>query len=326
MTTNMPAFLPAPPVVPRRRARLTPTCRPPRLRAACAARASGDVPSLAHSLDAALAHLRPSAGAPPTVHLVGTGPGDPGLLTLRAVSLMSRADVVLYDRLVSPAILSYVNAGATMVYVGKEAGFHTRTQEEIHVLLRAFAAEGKTVVRLKGGDPFVFGRGGEEVDFLERRGVEVHAVPGITAAAGIAAALGVPLTKRGVASSVRFVTGHAQEGGAEVKVGAVDADTTLVVYMGLGRLAEVVSGLEEGGLSMRTPSVAVERGTTPEERVVVAEVGELETRVREAGLQSPTLIIVGEVVRLGRCWRECEEAAAGEGRGEVVAQRAAREA
>ncbi len=155
------------------------------------------------------------SGKPGAVYLVGTGPGDPGLLTLRAVQLMQTADVVMYDRLVSEDILELVHPGALMVYVGKQRGFHTRTQEEIQELLGFFAGEGATVVRLKGGDPFVFGRGGEEVQHLGALGVSVHVVPGITAAAGIAAELGIPLTHRGLATSVRFLTGHSREGGED---------------------------------------------------------------------------------------------------------------
>lgn len=261
------------------------------------------------SLDAALAHLRAhesassSTGAPGVVHLVGTGPGDPGLLTLRAVSLMARADVVLYDRLVSDEILSFVRPEATMVYVGKEAGFHTRSQADIHVLLRTFAQPGKVVIRLKGGDPFVFGRGGEETDFLEREGIRVQAVPGITAAAGIAAGLGIPLTHRGIATSVRFLTGHVRDG-ATLTVGLVDRETTLVVYMGLAQLPVLVEEFLQAGLTAKTPAVAVERGTTLQQRVVVAPLETLQRAVEKAQLKSPTLIIVGEVVRLGRCWKD----------------------
>lgn len=282
------------------------------------------------SLDAALAHLRayesptsPTA-VPGEVHLVGTGPGDPGLLTLRAVSLMARADVVLYDRLVSDDILSFVRPEATMIYVGKEAGFHTRSQADIHVLLRTFAQPGKVVIRLKGGDPFVFGRGGEETDFLEREGIRVHAIPGITAAAGIAAGLGIPLTHRGIATSVRFLTGHVRDG-ATLTVGHVDNETTLVVYMGLAQLPVLVQDFLQAGLMANTPAVAVERGTTPQQRVVVAPLEALQREVEKAQLKSPTLIVVGEVVRLGRCWKDAfeeqggvEETSVGEGR-DVVA-------
>ncbi|CAD7704304.1 unnamed protein product [Ostreobium quekettii] len=195
------------------------------------------------------------------VYLVGTGPGDPGLLTMRAVELMRLADVVLYDRLVSNDILQLVNPGARMVYVGKQRGFHTRTQDQIQELLEQFADSGSTVLRLKGGDPYVFGRGGEEVDFLREKGITVHCVPGITAASGIAAELGIPLTHRGVATSVRFLTGHSREGGQEeldeTIAKSVDPKATLVVYMGLQTMPCLAAKLVEGGLDARTPSVAV---------------------------------------------------------------------
>lgn len=221
------------------------------------------------------------------------------------MNLLQKADVVLYDRLVSPEILSYVNPQATMIYVGKQSGFHTRSQADIHVLLRHFAAPGKTVIRLKGGDPFIFGRGGEEQQFLQQVGVQVNTVPGVTAAAGIAAALGIPLTMRGVASSIRFITGHAKEGGV-MDVGTVEHGTTLVVYMGLGTLDQLVEQLEHGGLGRHVPCVAVENGTTENQRVVVARLGQLSAKVSERGLKSPTLIIVGEVVRMARVWQEEE--------------------
>ncbi|GAB4823590.1 hypothetical protein N2152v2_010636 [Parachlorella kessleri] len=251
------------------------------------------------------------ATRPGAVHLVGTGPGDPGLLTLRALHLMQTADVVLYDRLVSEDILSMVHAGAIMVYVGKQRGFHTRTQDEIHDLLLHFTREGATVIRLKGGDPYVFGRGGEEAQFLEAQGVRVHVVPGITAASGISAELGVPLTHRGLATSVRFLTGHAREGGEldldnSVATG-VDPFTTLVIYMGLSTLPSLTRQLSAAGLSLDTPAVAVERGTTAQQRSVYAELGALQEQVMKAALESPTLIIIGPVVGLAQGWRQYQE-------------------
>ncbi|KAK9850443.1 hypothetical protein WJX84_011166 [Apatococcus fuscideae] len=161
-----------------------------------------------HLLQLLRARQSSPAECPGEVYLVGTGPGDPGLLTLKAVQLLQTADVVLYDRLVSTDILKLIHNGARMVYVGKESSFHTRTQDEIHELLCQFAQEHVTVVRLKGGDPYVFGRGGEELQYLEERGVQVHCIPGITAASGISAELGIPLTHRGMATSVRFLTGE----------------------------------------------------------------------------------------------------------------------
>ncbi|KAL0018867.1 hypothetical protein WJX79_005617 [Trebouxia sp. C0005] len=247
---------------------------------------------------------------PGTVYLAGTGPGDPGLLTLRAVQLMQTAEVVLYDRLVSPDILRLVHGGARMVYVGKQKGFHTRTQDEIHELLCNFAMEGSSVLRLKGGDPFVFGRGGEEVQYLQQRNIKTHVIPGITAASGICAELGIPLTHRGVATSVRFLTGHSREGDEaqldESIAACADPHTTLVVYMGLGTLPALTQQLTAAGLSPGTPAVAIERGTTPDQRTVWAPVDHLCDDVEEANLQSPTLVIIGEVVGLAKGWRHAD--------------------
>lgn len=250
-----------------------------------------------------------SAG-PGTVYLAGTGPGDPGLLTLRALQLMQTADVVLYDRLVSPDILRLVHDGARMVYVGKQKGFHTRTQDEIHELLCHFAMEGSSVLRLKGGDPFVFGRGGEEVQYLQQRNIKTHVIPGITAASGICADLGIPLTHRGVATSVRFLTGHSREGDEaqldESIAACADPHTTLVVYMGLGTLPALTQQLTTAGLSPGTPAVAIERGTTADQRTVWSPVDHLCDDVEEAKLQSPTLVIIGEVVGLANGWRHAD--------------------
>ncbi|GLC35321.1 S-adenosyl-L-methionine-dependent uroporphyrinogen III methyltransferase, chloroplastic, variant 2 [Pleodorina starrii] len=250
--------------------------------------------------------------SPGEVFLVGTGPGDPGLLTLRAAQLMASADVVLYDRLVSDEILQLVNPAARMVYVGKTAGYHTRRQEEIHELLLAFAEAGALVVRLKGGDPYVFGRGGEEVQYLSSRGIRVHCVPGITAAAGICAELGIPLTHRGVATSARFLTGHSREGGEEALDEAValaaDPYTTLIVYMGLQTLAKLTQQLLAAGMSPDTPAVAVERGTTAARRVVYGTAAELHGLATAAGLRTPTLILLGAVVGLSPGWQDWQEA------------------
>ena len=259
-------------------------------------------------------------GAPPAVHLVGVGPGDVELLTVKALRLMRDADLVLYDRLISPEVLSLVNPDASMLYVGKEAGLHTRPQEEIHALLEAFARSGRTVVRLKGGDPCVFGRGGEELNYLEERGIPVHIVPGITAASGIAAGLHIPLTHRDHADAVRFVTGHARsECTTPVAdrydwVALADARTTLVIYMGLSTLPELVDGLLTAGLHARTPAVAVQDGTMPSQRVVAAPLADLAAEVDAAELKSPTLVVIGDVVSMMSQKREGEAEAANEGR------------
>ncbi|KAG2434498.1 hypothetical protein HYH02_012324 [Chlamydomonas schloesseri] len=225
---------------------------------------------------------------------------------------MATADVVLYDRLVSDEILQLVGPSARMVYVGKTAGYHTRRQEEIHELLLAFAEAGALVVRLKGGDPYVFGRGGEEVGYLSAHGIRVHCVPGITAAAGICAELGIPLTHRGVATSARFLTGHSREGGEEALDEAValaaDPHTTLIVYMGLSNLAKLSQQLLGAGLDPATPAVAVERGTTPGRRVVYGSVEGLHGLAGAAGLRTPTLIMIGQVVALSPGWQGWEAA------------------
>jgi len=242
---------------------------------------------------------------PGKVFLVGTGPGDPDLLTLKAWKLMQTADLVLYDRLVSTDILEMVHADAPLLYVGKTSGYHSRTQEEIHELLLSFAVSGATVLRLKGGDPLVFGRGGEEMDFLQEKGIQVQVVPGITAASGIAAELGIPLTHRGAANSVRFLTGHSRKGGDDplyIAEQAADPDSTLVIYMGLATLAGLASKLIANGLPPDTPAVAIERGTTPQQRLVFAPLSELPDKVAVAQLVSPTLIMIGRVVALSYLW------------------------
>ncbi|KAI8534296.1 hypothetical protein RHMOL_Rhmol10G0079300 [Rhododendron molle] len=239
------------------------------------------------------------------VFLVGTGPGDPELLTVKAVRVIGSADLLLYDRLVSNEVLDLVGPEARLLYVGKTAGYHSRTQEEIHELLLSFAEAGATVVRLKGGDPLVFGRGGEEMDFLQQQGIEVQVIPGITAASGIAAELGIPLTHRGVANSVRFLTGHSRKGGKDplfVAKNAADPDSTLVVYMGLSTLPSLAVKLINHGLPPDTPAAAVERGTTPQQRMVLAELKDLADEIALAELVSPTLIVIGKVVSLSPFW------------------------
>ncbi|CAN1142187.1 S-adenosyl-L-methionine-dependent uroporphyrinogen III methyltransferase, chloroplastic [Linum perenne] len=240
-----------------------------------------------------------------SVFLVGTGPGDPDLLTVKALRVIQKADLLLYDRLVSNDVLDLVGPDARLLYVGKTAGYHSRTQEEIHELLLSFAEAGATVVRLKGGDPLVFGRGGEEMDFLQQQGIQVKVIPGITAASGISAELGIPLTHRGVATSVRFLTGHSRKGGMDplyVAENAADPDSTLVVYMGLATLPSLATKLIHHGLPMNTPAAAVERGTTPQQRIVFAELKDFADQITVAGLISPTLIIIGKVVALSPFW------------------------
>ncbi|KAL2330851.1 hypothetical protein Fmac_018432 [Flemingia macrophylla] len=243
--------------------------------------------------------------APGNVFLVGTGPGDPELLTLKALRVIKDADLLLYDRLVSNHVLDLVAPQAKLLYVGKTAGYHSRTQEEIHELLLSFAEAGATVVRLKGGDPLVFGRGGEEMDFLQQQGIQVKVIPGITAASGIAAELGIPLTHRGIANSVRFLTGHSRKGGTDplfVSENAADPESTLVVYMGLSTFPSLAQKLMQHGLSPQTPAAAIERGTTLQQRTVFAELKDLSEKISAAQLESPTLIIIGKVVELSPFW------------------------
>ncbi|NP_001312371.1 siroheme synthase-like [Nicotiana tabacum] len=247
---------------------------------------------------------------PGNVYLVGTGPGDPELLTLKALRVIQNADLLLYDRLVSNEVLDLVGPDARLLYVGKTAGYHSRTQEEIHELLLSFAEAGANVVRLKGGDPLVFGRGGEEMDFLQQQGIQVKVIPGITAASGISAELGIPLTHRGVANSVRFLTGHSRKGGTDplfVAENAADPDCTLVVYMGLSTLPSLASKLIHHGLPTDTPAVAIERGTTPQQRMVFAELKNLAGDIASNQLVSPTLIIIGKVVALSPLWPHSAE-------------------
>ena len=234
------------------------------------------------------------------VHLVGAGPGDPELLTLKAARLLRQAEVVVYDRLISEEILDLVPRGAVRLYVGKTTGCHAVPQGDINALLVDVARTGKRVVRLKGGDPFIFGRGSEEAEYLARHGVPFEVVPGITAAAGCTAAANIPLTHRGLATGVRFVTGHCRENGELVLDwdGMADPDTTLVIYMGLANLALIGGKLSAAGLPGDTPVAAIAEGTTPRQRVVIATLADMAEQVGAARLEAPVLIVVGAVVKL----------------------------
>jgi uroporphyrin-III C-methyltransferase len=236
---------------------------------------------------------------PGRVYLVGAGPGDPELLTLRAVRLLSRADVVVHDHLVSPAVLDFIGAGARRIYVGKERSRHTLAQEDINQLLVRLAHEGLQVVRLKGGDPFVFGRGGEELQDLAAAGVSFEVVPGITAACGVASYAGIPLTHRDHAQSCLFITGHLKNGSTELDWPAlVRPGQTVVVYMGLGALPDICAQLIAHGAPSTLPAAVVEQGTLARQRVVAGSLADLAGRVAAAGLASPCLIVIGEVVAL----------------------------
>jgi uroporphyrin-III C-methyltransferase/precorrin-2 dehydrogenase/sirohydrochlorin ferrochelatase len=233
------------------------------------------------------------------VYLVGAGPGDPELLTLRAYRLMQTADVALYDHLVSKDVLDLLPASTRRVYVGKERDRHTMPQEAINELLVRLAKEGLRVLRLKGGDPFIFGRGGEEIDTLAAQGVRFEVVPGITAALGVASYAGIPLTHRDCAQACLFVTGHLKDGSMDLDWPALARPRqTVVVYMGLLGLPVLCAGLVAHGLPADTPAAVVQQGTTREQRVVTGTLRTLAGQVADAMLTPPTLIIIGDVVRL----------------------------
>ncbi|NJD86671.1 MAG: uroporphyrinogen-III C-methyltransferase [Betaproteobacteria bacterium] len=252
------------------------------------------------------------------VFLVGTGPGDPDLLTVKALRLIREAEVVLYDNLVSDEIMALVPATAERIYVGKKRADHAMRQEAINELLVSLAHMGRRVLRLKAGDPFVFGRGGEEIETLGASGVRFEVVPGITAALGAASYAGIPLTHRDHAQSCVFVTGNTQDGALNVDWAAiVRPRQTVVIYMGFQNLDELCRELVSHGLAPSTPAAMVQQATTASQRVVCADLATLAERAHEAGLKPPTLIIVGEVVRLRDRlqWFEAHQAAgAGAGR------------
>ena len=233
------------------------------------------------------------------VYLVGAGPGDPDLLTFRALRLMQQADVALYDRLVHPSIIDLIRRDAEKIYVGKQRDNHTVRQEEINELLVKYAKEGKRVLRLKGGDPFIFGRGGEEIDLLVDNNISFQVVPGITSASGCSAYSGIPLTHRDHAQSCIFVTGHLKKGKLDLNwEKLIQPNQTIVFYMGLVSIDIICSQLIKFGLDPKTPCALIEQGTTRNQKVYTSTVDEMDDLVQKEKPHAPTIFIIGHVVTL----------------------------
>lgn len=233
------------------------------------------------------------------VFLVGGGPGDPDLLTFRALRLMQQCDVCVYDKLVSPEVMELVRRDAELIYVGKSRDQHTLPQEEINELLARLALQGKRVLRLKGGDPFIFGRGGEEIETLMQHGVPFQVVPGITAANGVSSYAGIPLTHRDYAQACLFITGHLKDGTIDLDWAAMARPKqTVVIYMGLVGLKYICERLIQEGMPSTMPAAVVQQGTTQRQRVVTATIADLAEKVEAAKIKAPSLTIIGEVVQL----------------------------
>lgn len=234
------------------------------------------------------------------IYLVGAGPGDPDLLTVKALRLIQQADTVLYDRLVSAEILQLIPEHAARIYVGKATCHHALSQSEINTLLVEQARSRKTIIRLKGGDPYIFGRGGEEALALVRAGIDFDIVPGITAGQACAAYAGIPLTHRGLATGVHFITGHRRNNDELIIDTRTlsDAEQTLVIYMGLANLGLIVERLLQAGRSPDTPAAIIEHGTTAQQRCLVTTIGQLEAMAGSESVQSPALLVIGDVVSL----------------------------
>jgi len=274
---------------------------------------AGDEEAAGRRLEHEIERARRSTGEPPRgeVYLVGAGPGDPDLITFRALRLMQKADVVLYDRLTDDAVLNFVRREAERIYVGKRPENHELPQEEISALLVKLASQGKRVLRLKGGDPFIFGRGGEEIETLAAHGVPFQVCPGVTAAAGASAYAGIPLTHRDHAQACVFVTGHGKDGKLELDwTGILQPRQTVAIYMGLRNLEALTAEFVKRGASADLPAAVVDNATRPNQKVVVGTLGTLAAKARAASLGGPAIVIVGTVVSLRDKldWRATAEA------------------
>ena len=231
------------------------------------------------------------------VHLVGAGPGDPDLITVKALKLLQSADAIVYDRLANSELLEHAQTHCDLIYVGKKKDQHSLPQEQICELLMLLARCGKNVVRLKGGDPFIFGRGGEEIEYLQQHNISCQNVPGITAAIGCAASTQIPLTHRDYAHAVTFITGHRQNGQMHINWDlALQKDSTVVFYMGLSNIGEITSQLIERGCSSSMPFAVVAQGTSNQQQVVVGTVSDIAKKIQQTAVTSPALLIMGEVV------------------------------
>lgn len=239
------------------------------------------------------------------VTLVGAGPGDPELLTIKAVRAIQQADVVLIDDLVNPAILDYAPAAARVIQVGKRGGCASTPQEFIERLMVAEARAGHQVVRLKGGDPYLFGRGGEERATLQQHGIQVEVVPGISSGVAAPASIGVPLTHRDWSQGAIFVTGHGKDEQSEPNWAALaQSGLTLVIYMGVARVESIQAGLLAGGAALTLPVAVVQSATRAQQRQIVTTLGQLPQTLRDSGLGSPSIIVIGDVVRCAEAWQE----------------------